>query len=49
MKENIENLVKAFRALTPKQLKRLKMHGENKTPICCGKNFALIYDGKGGG
>lgn len=45
----IEILVKAFRSLTPTQLKRLKRHEEKKTPICCGETSYIYTDGKGGG
>ena len=41
-------LVKCFRRLTPTQLKRLKWHEKEKTPICCGADATSYYaDGAG--
>ena len=38
----------AFMALTPKQRERLREHARRRTPICCGEDYALFADGKGG-
>ena len=41
-------LVKCFRRLTPTQLKRLKWHEKEKTPICCGElSVRYFKDGAG--
>lgn len=42
-------LTKAFLSLTDQQLKNLLWHAEHKTPVCCGNNYWLFTDGKGGG
>jgi len=41
-------LVTAFRALSEEQRANLLWHYEKKTPICCGKQAGLYYDGAGG-
>jgi hypothetical protein len=45
----LATLTRAFRALPRADLKRLKYHLEQKTPICCGADSGLYADGEGGG
>ena len=40
---NKEILVKAFKALDITDLRRLKKHLENKTPIFCGDGSSMFY------
>jgi hypothetical protein len=42
-------LIKSFKQLPKRNRRKLLWHFKNDTPICCGKNWTLWTDGKGGG
>jgi len=44
-----DTLVSFFSSLEDGYKKNLLYHAKKGTPICCGANFLLYTDGKGGG